>query len=108
NGKVFNAGPNTDTAYLDTSGFGAWTSVGATNSTAVRLQGSAVMYENGKIMVVGGIDPPTASAEVIDLNQANPTWQLTSPMSVARRQLNTTALPDGTVLVTGGTTSPGF
>ena len=31
--------------------------------------GSAVMYAPGKILYAGGGDPPTASAEVIDLNQ---------------------------------------
>ena len=48
------------------------------------------------------------SAEVIDLNQPSPTWRSVAPMSIARRQVNATLLPDGTVLVTGGTSGPGF
>ena len=66
------------------------------------------MYADGKILVVGGGDPPTNTAEVIDLNQPSPTWRSVAPMSIARRQLNATLLPDGTVLVTGGTSGPGF
>ena len=76
--------------------------------SADRDYGSAVMYADGKILVVGGGDPPTNTAEVIDLNQPTPTWRSVAPMSVARRQLNATLLPDGTVLVTGGTSGPGF
>jgi hypothetical protein len=64
------------------------------------------------VMIVGGSDPPdgapTGTAEVIDLNQLSPSWQYTDPMSHARRHLNATLLPDGTVLVTGGTSSAGF
>jgi hypothetical protein len=63
-------------------------------------------------MIVGGSDPPdgapTNTAELIDLNQASPSWQYTEPMNFARRQLNATLLPDGTVLVTGGTSAAGF
>ena len=66
------------------------------------------MYADGKILVVGGGDPPTNTAEVIDLNQPSPTWRAVAPMSIARRQLNATLLPDGNVLVTGGTSGPGF
>jgi DNA-binding MarR family transcriptional regulator len=51
---------------------------------------------------------PTNTAEVIDLNQPTPTWRLVAPMSIARRQVNATLLPDGTVLVTGGTSGGGF
>ena len=73
-----------------------------------RDYGSAVMYAPGKVLVMGGGDPPTNTAEVIDLNQPSPTWRAVGSMAVARRQLNATLLPDGNVLVTGGTSSPGF
>ena len=66
------------------------------------------MYEPGKILTVGGADPPTNTAEVIDLNAAAPAWRAVGSMGVARRQMNTTVLPDGKVLVTGGTSGPGF
>ena len=74
----------------------------------LRDYGSAVMYEPGKILYVGGGDPPTDTAEIIDLNQPNPTWTYTDSMAAARRQLNATLLPTGDVLVTGGTSGSGF
>jgi len=107
NGKVIDVAPTQQTRYLDTTNSGAWSAVAARNF-GVRDYGSAVMYAEGKILVVGGGDPPTASAEVIDLNAPTPAWRTVASMSVARRQLNATLLPDGTVLVTGGTSGPGF
>jgi hypothetical protein len=107
NGKVFLAGFPQTTRYLDVSGNGQWTTV-ANRNVADRTMGSAVMYAPGKILYVGGGDPPTASAEVIDLNQPSPTWRTVPGMAFARRQLNATILADGSVLVTGGTSGPGF
>ena len=107
NGKVFNPAPSPTTRYLDTSGTGAWSFV-ANRVGGNRDYGSAVMYAPGKVLVMGGGDPPTNTAEVIDLNQASPTWRAVGSMQFARRQLNATLLPDGKVLVTGGTSSPGF
>jgi hypothetical protein len=107
NGKVFNAAPTQTSRYLDTSGTGSWSFV-ANRNFGSRDYGSAAMYADGKILVVGGGDPPTNSAEVIDLNQTSPTWRSVAPMSIARRQVNATLLPDGTVLVTGGTSGAGF
>jgi hypothetical protein len=107
NGRVFNPGPDAVTRYLDTAGTGAW-SVVANRPGGYRGYGSAVMYAPGKILVMGGGDPPKASAEVIDLNQASPTWRTVAPMNFARRQLNALLLPDGKVLVTGGTRGTGF
>ena len=111
NGLVFYAGELAQSAYLDPNGTGTWTPV-ATSHYGRRDYGSAVMYQPGKVMILGGSDPPdgepTPTAELIDLNQPAPSWRYTDPMTYARRQLNATVLPDGKVLVTGGTTSAGF
>jgi WD40 repeat protein len=107
NGKVFLAGFPQTTRYLDVTGTGQWTTV-ANRNVADRTMGSAVMYAPGKILYAGGGDPPTASAEVIDLNQAAPSWRSVPGMAFRRRQINATLLADGSVLVTGGTSGPGF
>ncbi len=108
NGSVFESGPDPTSRYLNTSGAGSWTSVATMNFTASRDYGSAVMYQPGKILTMGGGDPPTASAEIIDLNSATPTWQPTGSLNFARRQINATVLPDGKILVTGGSGGSGF
>jgi hypothetical protein len=107
NGRVINVGPTQTTRALDTSGTGAWSTLG-NSKFGYRSYGSAVMYAEGKILLLGGGDPPTNTAEVLDLTQPTPAWRDTAPMSIARRQVNATLLPDGTVLVTGGTFGPGF
>ena len=67
------------------------------------------MYAPGKVLVMGGdSNPPKNTAEVIDLNAASPSWRAVDPMQFARKHLNATLLPDGKVLVTGGTAAPGF
>ena len=66
------------------------------------------MYEPGKVLLVGGNDPPIASAQVIDLNAPTPAWQPGGSMGSARRQHNATVLPDGSVLITGGSSGAGF
>ena len=107
NGKVFLAGFPQTSRYLDVSGTGAWTTV-ADRQVANRTMGSAVMYAPGKVLYVGGGDPPTNSAEVINLNQSSPSWRSVPGMAFARRQLNATILADGKVLVTHGTSGSGF
>jgi hypothetical protein len=46
--------------------------------------------------------PPTETAEILDLTQAQPAWRSTTPMHYARMHANAVLLPDGTVLVVGG------
>jgi hypothetical protein len=65
------------------------------------------MYDTGKILVVGGGNTPTKTAEAIDLLGSN-AWGRIADMNVARRQTNATLLADGTILVTGGTNATGF
>ncbi len=129
NGKLFYAGERIKSRYLDvdvvtTSGRGRWsTSAGFARTFAyIRDYGSAVMYDAGKVLYVGGggdlrgsiPDPkspvPTATAETIDLTVTGtlPRWRSTNSMHYARRHLNATILPDGKVLVTGGTSAGGF
>jgi hypothetical protein len=113
NGKVFLAGFNQPTRYLDVTGTGRWTTL-ANRNVEERVLGTAVMYSPGKILYVGGGQKqpfngfPTATAEVIDLNLAAPRWRRVPSMAFPRKQLNATILADGSVLVTGGTSGPGF
>ncbi len=116
NGKVFNAGPQQVARYLDTSGTGAWSDA-ATSAFGYRDYGTSVMYDDGKVLIAGGnprdaagqppTNAPTATVEVIDLNAVTPAWRTVPPMFVERRQLTATLLPDGQVLVTGGSCAPG-
>jgi len=107
NGTLFYAGPSSPSRYLDTTGTGSWT-IGPSLEFAPRPYGPSVMYDNGKILVVGGGNSPTATAEIINLNDPVPIWRYTGSMANARRQANATLLPDGTVLVTGGSSGTGF
>jgi len=107
-GRVFYAGEEPQSRYLSVAGTGSWTIGPVRRYTPWREYGSAVMYEPGKILYVGGGNPPTNTAEMIDLNQPNPSWAYTGSMAFARRQMNATLLPTGEVLVTGGTSGGGF
>ncbi len=113
--SVFCAGWQGESWYLDPRGTGAWTNPTAT-SFGYREYGSSVMFEHGKILVIGGssydtaVPPtitPTASTEGIDLDDPALQWIAGAPMAYPRRHLNTTLLPDGTVLATGGTSGLG-
>src|SRR5262249_3622905 len=108
-GNAFVAGPRQATRYLDISGTGAWTDVATFNYPNVRDYGSSVMYRGPwNILIAGGGQPPTNTAEIIDLGDATPTWQYTNPMAFPRRQFNLTLLPDSNVLANGGTSGDGF
>jgi len=128
NGLIFYAGERIQSRWFDVDGAGAtgrgsWI-LGPTHIYQFnRDYGSAVMYETGKILYVGGggmrnwgggtwpdakNEVPTATAETIDLTSSNPTWQPTAPMKFRRRHMNATVLPDGQVLATGGTSGGGI
>ena len=108
NGKVFNAGPSRQSRYLNTAGTGSWSNVAVTNFGGSRDYGPAVMYSPGKVAVIGGSNPPTATSEIIDLNAATPAWKFTGSMHFPRRQHNAVILPDGKVFVVGGSSAGGF
>jgi hypothetical protein len=100
-GRIFVAGSQAQSRFLDVSGLGGWTT-GPTMNFGSRSYGSAVMYEPGKILYVGGNSSPTNTAEIIDLNAPSPAWTYTGSLAYARWNLNATVLPTGDVLVTSG------
>lgn len=88
----FKTGPST-TAPVNT---------GATNS--------AVMFAPGRILQLGGNGgfngdgfPASDMATIIDINGGTPVLSETARMAAPRRFSSATVLPDGQVLVTGGT-----
>ena len=108
-GKVVDAGANENpvaTSKLDLT-TRAWSTV----DPIVRDGHSAAMYQTGKILKSGtAADSGTtgnaaATAYVIDMNQPSPAWRPVASMANPRAFHNTTLLPDGTVLVTGGGTA---
>lgn len=71
---------------------------------------TAVMFAPGRILQVGGNGgfngdglPASNAATIVDINGANPVLTETAAMAYARRFPNAAVLPNGQVLVTGGT-----
>jgi Domain of unknown function (DUF1929) len=110
NGTVFMTGPATTLSRLNTTGTGAWTNLGKRDNIN-RVYGSSVLYDEGKVLEVGGSNPQdpdldlregSNSAKVIDLRTGQA--RDTGAMQFGRRNQNATVLPDQTVLVNGGNT----
>jgi len=87
----------------------SWTAVGG---TAALEGGSSAMYLPSKFLKMGksvnpdeATEPSVATAYVLDMSQPAPGWRQVAPMSFPRTYHNTTLLPNGNVLVTGGGTS---
>src|SRR5262249_54238107 len=79
--------------------------------------GSSVMFLPGQVMKTGSSyyadttaydsNPAASTTYVLDMTQPTPAWQQTASMAYGRAHHNLTVLPDGTVLVTGGTSDLG-
>ncbi len=111
-GGVFLSGPLGGTYRLDPAPTGGgWTPTG-TRAMAFRDYCPAVQYAADQILFIGGGQDqgsrvPTAEVETIDLSAAAPRWEKTDPLNIPRRHHNACVLPDGSVLVTGGTRGGG-
>jgi hypothetical protein len=110
-GRVFMSGTNDRTLLLKATQPGEWTQA-AFRTLGNRDYCPAVMYDRDKVVYIGGgndagTHTPTAGVETIDLAAQPLQWRRTGSMTFPRRQHNATVLPDGTVLVTGGTRGGG-
>jgi galactose oxidase len=113
-GRIFRAGPERLSDWLDPDTF-QWSKIPRKYRNQVRYRGAAVMYAPDKILLTGGCPayncndtPPLSSAEVIDLNASDPAWRKIQDMTFSRHSHHATLLPDGTVLITGGTGNEGL
>lgn len=108
-GEVVHAGPEDVSMLLDV-GAGEWSEV-AGNDFGYRQAGTAALLPlhppgyRPVVMAIGGGDPATERVELLDMGTPEPGWEDAEAMHHARRHANSTLLPDGTVLVTGGTTT---
>jgi hypothetical protein len=108
NGKVFYSGPTITSRLLDPSTL-TWTTVGNTNYGNTRLYGSSVLLPltpannyAARVLIMGGGNPSTASTEIIDFAQPNPSWSWGPNMSQPRIEMNAVILPNGRILTVGG------
>jgi len=69
--------------------------------TATRLQNGKVLVTGGQTNICGTITGPTASAEIF--NPLTSQWSSSEVMTTPRSSHTATLLPDGNVLVAGGT-----
>jgi hypothetical protein len=111
-GMAYKVGSETSSWLLDAKQGGVWTRGPVTKQVRDRDYGGAVLRvfpNTSEIMIVGGGGPPLSGAEVIDARSLPLTSFLeAAPMNTRRRHHDTTVLPDGRILVTGGCSGSGF
>jgi hypothetical protein len=107
--QAFMAGSANTIGYLDTTGSGAWSrvsnrSVGSTLDVW-RTYGTAVMYQPGKILVIGGGGAVTGAKSTVRITLSSGTsYSVDAGPSMAyqRTHLMATLLADGKIFVNGG------
>src|SRR5258708_6426838 len=67
-GRVFNAGPNQDTEFLTVTGTGAW-SAPINNIFGSHDYGAAIVYDEGKVVLIGGGHPAADAGGGDNFNQ---------------------------------------
>jgi hypothetical protein len=111
-----NGDPNPMNAYYDVDppSSGRWVELASTMEHPDRVRGMSVLLHDPchptlRVLVIGGgTTPGNETAEMMTLSTLNPTWghAMTVPGGTGRNNVNAVLLPDGTVLVVGGTADP--
>jgi hypothetical protein len=102
-GRVFGFDTTRKMYYVTTAGTGMISQVGELPAGYGGRTSTSAMFRPGKILVATG---NTRGALVIDINGSQPVITPTTRLSSMRAWANATVLPDGRVLVTGGSETP--
>ncbi len=110
NGWVFHAGPSKTMHWINTSGDGSVVSAGTRGYDSDAMTGNAVMYDINKIIALGGAPdyygrPPSSNATLIDLSNgpgAGVNVRSIGGMQNARQYAHSIVLPNGQVMIAGG------
>jgi len=106
NGDILYVGPESTVRLINPIGAGSLREFGdALDEAILRSYASYAMYDIGKILVAGGVQPARNEAFIVDATTGTPSTTKTDSMAYPRRQHNLTILPDGSVLATGGINS---
>ncbi len=103
NGKVLQAGPSQRMHWIDTRGEGSVQFAGMRGDDTYSLLGTAVMFDAGRILKVGGLGATEVqdTAHLIDTRAGTSVRKLSS-MAYRRTFHNSVVLPTGQVLIVGG------
>jgi hypothetical protein len=108
-GRIFMSGSNISSSIFDPATNSWQTGVATMKYARDRVYGSSVLLPlaaadnwRARIMIMGGDNPATETAEIIDLSQSSPSWRTTNSMSGPRIQMDAVILPTGKVLALGG------
>ncbi|MEZ4607862.1 MAG: RICIN domain-containing protein [Deinococcales bacterium] len=110
NGKVFLVGPSVKMTWYDPSGSGSFSAAGNRGDDTYSQVGVSAMFDVGKILKAGGARTydtagvqAISSTYVIDINNPNSVQtKKVAPMSYPRAYATSVVLPDGKVMVVGG------
>jgi YVTN family beta-propeller protein len=118
-GRILHFGPTDTMHWFTTDGTGSFVNAGtAVPGAHYPKEGCFAMYDEGKVLVVGGsintnsspidgsIGISTSAAYIVDMTTNPPRATATGSMAFPRQFANAVVLPSGEVLVIGGN-SPG-
>ncbi|MCW7539109.1 RICIN domain-containing protein [Aquabacterium sp. A7-Y] len=110
-GRVLHAGPSPNMNWIDGRGQGSITSAGRRADDPYSMNGTASLYNVGRILTVGGAPAyqrglATANAHVIEHNGSDLSVRRTASMAYTRGMHNSVVLPNGEVVVIGGVAVP--
>ena len=106
-GRVLQAGPSKAMNWYGTTGSGSTSAAGTRATDPDAMNGTAVMYDAGRILTLGGAPhyedaTGTTNAHVITVSGTTVSTRKVASMRYGRGYHNSVVLPDGKVLVVGG------